>query len=389
MLDSMHWLRLGGLAVIVGIVAPEALSEPTLVSESQHALRWGLRLGSALALGLFACCFWIATRPRTMALRSASALVAAQAIAALAISPELMLVLAAELPLIFGERRARGWLVGLALLLGLMFAGLLVMKASGQLVTPLDAPSILSEALTSLIWLGFAYVCGAMAAEQSRQRVEVETLNTQLRATSAELAEHSRQEERLAIARELHDSVGHTLTAQIVQLEITRQLVEPGRVLHNVTCSLNLARNALTQAREAAHTLRQPRLADLSAGLQELKQSAIGIDVRLELPASLPALAPVQAHALYRCAQESMTNAVRHSGARQMVLTACEHDGGVMLCVSDGGAGRANVVPGNGLTGLRERLESLQGRLTIDTDTGRGFTLTAWLPLCGVPVSDR
>jgi len=379
MIDTLKGLRLAGIAVIAAVVAPEVLSSPPPPNVTA-ALAAGLQAVAMAVLVAFTVAFWFATGERSNGPRRALLLLAIQTLCALATSAELLLVIAAELPLLFGSARARLLFVALALVMTALYAFTAAVVAYADLPVPADAPPIALEAVAMLAWACFAYACGAIAAEQRQQRDRILALNTELAAASAELADRSRLVERLAISRELHDSAGHTLTALIVQLEVARKLLEEGRPRLAVERAVGLARSTLEQVRGSVDTLRQPRLADLVEGLEELSRTALGIEVVLSLASPLPPLAPARAHALYRCAQEGITNAVRHSGARRIVISAQALDGGVALQLSDDGVGRDAFVPGNGLTGLRERIESLEGTLVIETAAGRGFRIAAWVP---------
>jgi signal transduction histidine kinase len=90
---------------------------------------------------------------------------------------------------------------------------------------------------------------------------------------------------------------------------------------------------------------------------------------------------PERAHALLRCAQEVLTNAVRHAGARNVWLELAGGPEGLELRARDDGRGAEAVRSGNGLNGMRERLEALGGRLAVESGPGRGFQVTAWLPI--------
>ncbi len=103
---------------------------------------------------------------------------------------------------------------------------------------------------------------------------------------------------------------------------------------------------------------------------------AIHIDVAPDLRVS-----PDQAHAFIRCAQEAVTNAVKHAEASNLWLQVTSDEEGVRLVARDDGSARpAASTPGSGLLGMRERVESLGGRLAVRTGAGFGFTVEAWLP---------
>jgi len=92
---------------------------------------------------------------------------------------------------------------------------------------------------------------------------------------------------------------------------------------------------------------------------------------------------PAGALAVLRCAQEIVTNAARHAAAQNLWLTLTQQEGSLMLSARDDGRGAQELRPGNGLRGMRERLESAGGTLLVKTAPGQGFSLCATVPLRG------
>lgn len=388
-MDAHRFARVCGLAALLVIALPEAFRTPPLQSA---AALWSAALWHALNLSLlagFCLACWRATRRGSTPLsgRQVTILLIAQVIAASFTSLELLVVVAAELPLVLPRRRAHLWLLVLLGTTSLVFVllALGVITNADQPAGPLSPARFWLDWITSLVWQGFAFGMGALAAAETRQRDALQTMNTELAAAQAQLADHSRLAERLAIARELHDSVGHHLTAVSVQLELARQLCD-GRAAEVVSRAGAMTRQALDEVRHVVDPLRRPRLRDLRAGLEEMTRLAVRPMVTLDIDARLPPLSAAASHALYRCAQEALTNAVRHSEARELTLSLQTHAGGVMLHARDNGRGRAALVPGHGIRGMRERLMALGGHLSIETAPGRGFHLAAWMP--ADPVED-
>lgn len=203
-------------------------------------------------------------------------------------------------------------------------------------------------------------------------------VNAELQAATALLEANSRNEERLRIARDLHDLVGHQLTALALNLEVAthrrgddqQAAVERARVM---------AKDLLTDVREAVGELRHPlpsvRTA-LVAIAAQVPRPAVHVDVDDELSVDAE-----RAAALVRCIQEIVTNAVRHSDAHHLWLhVAQDADGGLQVAARDDGCGTDTIVAGNGLTGMRERLAQLGGELEYTSTAGGGFSLAARLP---------
>jgi signal transduction histidine kinase len=237
--------------------------------------------------------------------------------------------------------------------------------------------------LQALLYIGyssFAFVTGLVAMQQAQAREEQRRLNAELRATRVLLAESSRMSERLRISRELHDLLGHHLTALSLNLEVAGHLTE-GKAQDHVRQSHTLARLLLTDVREAVSEMREERGVDVAAALRTLVEGVPSLDVRLDLPEMLRVDDPERANVLLRCAQEIITNAVRHAGASRLDLKVEPQAGTILLQARDDGRGSDSPTPGNGLRGMRERLAACGGHLDIITAPGQGFALDVRLPL--------
>lgn len=249
-------------------------------------------------------------------------------------------------------------------------------------VNALDYP--LAEAwMQALLYAGFSsftFVTGLVAKQQAAARDEQGRLNAELRATRALLAESSRMSERLRISRELHDLLGHHLTALSLNLEVAGHLAE-GKALEHVKQSHTLARLLLTDVREAVSEMREERGIDLAIALRVLAEGVPALAVELDLPEPLQIEDPERAQALLRCAQEIITNAVRHAGAGHLRLQVRQNAHELRLEARDDGRGSERPIIGNGLRGMRERLSAYGGRMDIITAAGKGFALDIRLPL--------
>ncbi|MGB8636494.1 MAG: sensor histidine kinase, partial [Rhodanobacteraceae bacterium] len=248
-------------------------------------------------------------------------------------------------------------------------------------------PTLGTLALASfqaLVYLGFSvltFVTAVIAKQQAEAREEQRKLNAELRATRALLAESSRIAERMRIARELHDLVGHHLTALSLELEVTRHLVD-ARASRHVEVAQNTARQLLSDVRTVVSELRQDDAVDLSTALRELAEGIPGLEVKLELPRRFTLDDPRRAEVVLRCVQEIITNVVRHARARRLWLRfELSGHGELLLEARDDGLGSDQVQAGNGLNGMRERLAEFGGRLKITSVADHGFSLNAWLPL--------
>ena len=245
----------------------------------------------------------------------------------------------------------------------------------------------LSDAfLQSSLYSGFivlAFVTALVTKQQVEAREEQRRLNSELRATRALLAESSRLGERMRISRDLHDLMGHHLTALSLNLEVASHLVQ-GQAQAHVLQAQSVAKLLLSDVREVVSQLREGDSIDLTQALRNLAEGVPGLDIHLELPPRFGIDDPRRAQVLLRCAQEIITNTVRHAQARNLWLTfELDAQRQMVIHARDDGRGAGDLVPGNGLSGMRERLAQFGGRIDIHTGKGRGFALDALLPLEG------
>ena len=187
--------------------------------------------------------------------------------------------------------------------------------------------------------------------------------------------ENERLAERVRISRELHDRLGHHLTALRLNLEVADRRPDA------LAAARELGRGLLDEVRAAVEELRDPERLDLGRALRTLAEELVSPRVHVNAPEALAARDPGCALAVLRCAQEIATNAARHARAQNLWIDLEERSGVVELRARDDGRGASEVRVGNGLRGMRERLESAGGTLTVETAEGRGFELRATLPV--------
>ncbi len=194
----------------------------------------------------------------------------------------------------------------------------------------------------------------------------------------------AQEAERLRIARELHDEIGQTLTAVALRAE---HRAERGGDRHAEFAELaEIVQQSLADVRRISLELRPGALDELglinaliSLGARASDQG--GMRVRRELEGPIPDISPEVELAIYRIAQEALTNAMRHSRASEVDLSlTCAHDE-LVLSITDNGRGLAeDVVEGGGLTGMRERAMLIGASLEIESVAGAGVSTTLRLP---------
>lgn len=260
---------------------------------------------------------------------------------------------------------------------------LLVMAAAnlGLLALMLGAWPPLRVFVSLLSYLGFQFFAGltthALAAAQSA-RDEAQRVMAELLATRALLAEGARAEERLHLSRELHDVAGHKLTALKLQLGLCAP--GSGEAAAALAASRQLADELLGDVRGVVGALRAHDGVDLHAALAALAASIPNPRITLALADDARPADFARAQALLRAAQEGVTNALRHAGASTLRIELERDAGLVKLRVIDNGRGPGSSAPGNGLTGLQERLAAVGGSAHLDAHTQGGSALTATVP---------
>ena len=255
-----------------------------------------------------------------------------------------------------------------------------------------------TSALINGITLGVVIMFLAVFAQmrlneqQARERTEqlmaeLEKANVQLAAYATQAEELAMTQERNRLAREIHDNLGHYLTIVNVQIEAAKVVMDsdPGRALDAMNKAQELAQKGLTRVRESVAALRESPVSNRPLGeaiaslVQETQSS--GIVTEFKVVGEPQALENNVALALYRAAQEGLTNVRKHARASRVDVLLDFRPGEVRLEVKDNGVGAAETMGGFGLLGVRERMQLLGGRLEISTGVGKGFRLAATVPL--------
>lgn len=279
----------------------------------------------------------------------------------------LTVMVAWNAPLQLTTRYATAWVAGQILLLS---AVLMVL-----------APNSLGVA-ESVIFGGFqiyAFLTAYVALRETRARYELLRTNAELKTTQLLLAQSVRVGERVRISRELHDVLGHDLTALSLHLEIARNA--PQTVCQDINSAQSIAKELLKKLRDVVSLVRGDDRASLASLLQTLAVNGPQLKVHLNIEGNLEAADASRAHTLVRCLQEIITNARRHSGASNLWLDIKRQGNSVVAHARDDGHGADNLRFGHGLTGMSERLEEFGGSLAVQNQAERGFALEVTLPL--------
>jgi two-component system sensor histidine kinase DesK len=189
--------------------------------------------------------------------------------------------------------------------------------------------------------------------------------------------------ERERIGRDLHDLLGHTLSMVALKSDLAARLLErdPDAARNEIAEVSRVAREALSQVRRAVSGIRSAGIAaELASAKLLLESDGVAFDYRFDEAFSGRTLPPGVESALALTVREAATNIQRHARARQAEASFAVEDGEAVLRIIDDGRGGA-IVPGNGLTGMRERVDGLRGRLRIGPGNGRGTRVEARIPL--------
>jgi len=276
----------------------------------------------------------------------------------------LMVVLAASAPYHLASRQS----------------ALLLVVGNGVYVILLLWAGRLSDELPGLLSL-LALQAFALSSSLARRREELarEALaarNDELQAARATLARQSQAEERLRIAGDLHDSLGHRLTALQLQLEVLSHEA-PSQLREQLLVSKALAADLLEEVRSIVRRMPDDAAADLDAVLRDLASATPG--VRLQVSPGLPTVDAALAPQLAHCFREAVHNAIRHGNADRIEIS---HADGCYR-VQDNGTGlpKAGLRPGFGLININQRLAPFGGHALLeDAPAGTGCCLRLCLP---------
>jgi len=244
---------------------------------------------------------------------------------------------------------------------------------------------VLFTRTVSFILVGYMVV--RLMNTQREQRKSLAQANTRLIHYAATLEQLATSHERNRLARELHDTLAHSLSGVAVQLEAVKTLWEtsPGEAHSMLEQSLRTTRLGLTETRRALQALRASPLEDLGltlalCNLAESVTARSGLTLDLNLAEHLENLSPDIEQCIYRVAQEALENVASHAEARHVRVDLRQEDSHLSLTISDDGQGfepeRVDLLNQFGLRGMRERAEGLGGTLKIDSQPGTGTTIS-------------
>ena len=244
-----------------------------------------------------------------------------------------------------------------------------------------DVQSPMISTLMHMSFQGFAALTAWFAHNAERTRDELAAANADLLATRSLLAQTARDSERLRLSRELHDVAGHKLTALKINLAALARDPAFSGDARAALCA-RLADELLADIRGVVQQLRAGEgELDLAEAIRTLARPFPRPRLELEIAPDARVASVAQAEAVLRAVQEGLTNAARHSQAHTVWVVLRREGDALRLDIRDDGRGAGAVCAGNGLSGMRERLEALGGGLDVARTGTGGVHLQAWLPV--------
>ena len=229
--------------------------------------------------------------------------------------------------------------------------------------------------------------------EQMDEKDEINSLNEQLRAANTELENFAAESEKLAqtrernrLAREIHDTLGHTLTGIIAGIDAAMAVadVSPETLKRYLSLVSDVARQGMTDVRRSVNELRPDALeqGDLLSAIHKMISqmgAASKVDITLDNRAGRLSFGEDEEKIIYRIIQESITNSIRHGKADTVRIRVTREYNIVTITIRDNGIGAPDIEFGFGLTHMKERLDMLGGKIHVDGSDG--FCVVAEIPI--------
>ena len=255
-----------------------------------------------------------------------------------------------------------------------------------SLLSVLDMLSLLN----TLVFILYMVV---LTLSQTSEKERILRLNSQLQNANRKLEEYAQEQvrmtetrERNRLAREIHDTLGHSLTGIITGIEACIMLMDiaPEATKEQLRAIAQVARNGITDVRHSVNALRPDALEtlDLEAAIRKLvdeSESSTGVKIDLVFPVGLQDLDQDEEDVLYRIVQESITNAIRHGNATHIDVRIEREDNDLRIRIADNGKGCEDIQSGFGLHHMQERIDMLKGTLSYSGKDG--FVIEAVVPI--------
>ena len=282
----------------------------------------------------------------------------------------LMALVSAQVPLVLTLRGGFAWMVAQEFpLLAITWPN----ESARVLVEIFGAYSTFSMFTLVLYWLHL---------QEIQARAELARANSELIGARAMVVESVRQGERLRISRDLHDSLGHYLSALSLQLELAKQL-SSGAVVPPLDRAQSLSKEALGEVRRVVAAMQSASGESLGAELRAMAAVIPAPRIHVNAPDDLQIKDLETSHALFRCIQEAITNSLKHAAARNIWVDITRGGERLDIQIRDDGRGVRELAAGHGLGGIRSRVGALGGHAEFSGRPGQGFEVRLSIPDAG------
>lgn len=245
--------------------------------------------------------------------------------------------------------------------------------------------------------VSIAFVVGMsyLVKLQIREKEKLTHMNAELEQAYKKLIENSTvtqklsvEQERTRMAREIHDTLAHTLTTLIVQLEACKKLalLDPSRLPTELEKAQELSRNGFNDIKHSMKALRPQVMEEksffasiISMINETMENTKVHITLNNLLSQDINLTSQIEI-ALFRVIQESITNSIRHGQASEIEIDITQGNNMLQLCIVNNGTGCANIKKGYGMQGMQERIESLNGSVEFWGSQGKGFKTKVSIP---------
>ncbi|GAB5379203.1 MAG: sensor histidine kinase [Aliiglaciecola sp.] len=226
----------------------------------------------------------------------------------------------------------------------------------------------------------FALVMVNATIREKRAREAANEINRELLATQALLGEAAKQAERVRISRNIHDLLGHHLTALTIKLQVAARITD-GEAQKNIQQCHDLSKLLLSDVREAVSEIREKSAIEWQFALRQLIENVPNLTIDLDIKRSIQISDMHTADAILKCVQECLTNTLKHSDAKHFSISIDQIDNNLLVEMSDDGHHKKSktLTEGNGLKGMRERIKELGGNFIANLSPN-GFKTVIELP---------
>lgn len=221
-------------------------------------------------------------------------------------------------------------------------------------------------------------------SQLKESKTDLETANKKLKDYSEKVEEVSILNERNRLAGEIHDTIGHSLTALIMEIDICNKLIDKdvNKTKAELKKAQELARYSLSEVRKSVRSIKST---DKLTGINAIKdlisdyEKNTGIVVHLNISKRQYKLSPAIEVTVYRAIQEALTNCAKYGNATNAYIDICFNENGIEFCITNDGVGCSDIKKGVGLTTMQERVEVLGGNLEVSGENT--FSINGFIPV--------